>query len=54
MTQEEHDLLVANNKMLQDIMAYIAYQQATKDQEDWKEFLSNVAADVLVTRRFGH
>lgn len=53
MTQEEHDLLVANNKMLQDIIYYIAYQQANKDNEDWKEFLSNVAADVLVTRRFG-
>ena len=53
MTQEEHDLLVANNKMLQDIIHYyIAYQQANKDNEDLREFLSNVAADVLVTRRF--
>jgi hypothetical protein len=25
MTQEEHNLLVANNKMLQDIINYIAY-----------------------------
>lgn len=53
MTQEEHDLLVANNKMLQDIMQYISYQIANKDNEDIKEFLSNVAADILVTRRFG-
>ena len=52
MTQDEHDLLVANNKMLQDIINYIAYQQANKDNEDWKEFFSNVAADILVTRRF--
>jgi hypothetical protein len=29
MTQEEHDLLVANNKMLQDIINYIGYKQAT-------------------------
>lgn len=53
MTQEEHNLLVANNQMLQDIVTYIAYQQANKDNEDLKEFLSNVVADVLVTRRFG-
>lgn len=45
MKQEEHDLLVANNKMLQDIITYISYQQANKDNEDLKEFLSNVAAD---------
>lgn len=53
MTPEEYDLLVANNKMLQDIITYIAHQQANKDNEDLKEFLSNVVADVLVTRRFG-
>lgn len=53
MKQEEHDLPVANNKMLQDIINYIAYQQANKDNEDLKEFLSNVAADILVTKRFG-
>lgn len=53
MTQEEHDLLVANNKMLQDIMQYISYQIANKDNEDWKEFFSNVAADILVTKRLG-
>ena len=53
MTQEEHNLLVANNKMLQDIINYIAEQKATKDEEDLKEFLSNVVADMLVTRRFG-
>lgn len=52
MTQEEHNLLVTNNKMLQDIMVYITYYQATKDQEDWKEFLSNVAANILIIRRF--
>ena len=52
MTQEEHDLLVANNQMLQDIIKYIGYKQATKDEEDLREFLSNVAADLLVTRKF--
>lgn len=53
MTQEEHNLLVANNQMLQDIMQYIYYQQANKDNEDLKEFLSNIVADTIVTRRFG-
>lgn len=39
--------------MLQDIINYIAEKKATKDAEDFKDFLSNVVADVLVTRRFG-
>lgn len=54
MTQEEHDLLVANNKMLQDIINYIGYKQSTQDMEDIKDFISNVAADMLVTKRFQH
>ena len=31
MTTEEHNLLVANNKMLQDIITYIGEKKATKD-----------------------
>ena len=54
MTQEEHDLLVANNKMLQDIIHYIGYKQATQDLDDFKDFFSNVAADLLVTKKFQH
>lgn len=54
MTQEEHNLLVANNKMLQDIINYIAEKKATKDEEDFKDFLSNVVADMIVTRKFQH
>lgn len=53
MIQKEHNLLVDNNKMLQDIINYTAYQQANKDNGDLKEILSNVAADILVTRKFG-
>ena len=54
MTQEEHDLLVANNKMLQDIIQYIGYKQSTQDLDDFKDFFSNVAADLLVTKKFQH
>lgn len=44
MTQEEHNLLVENNIMLKQILAYI---QARADPNDINNFAMNVLANVI-------
>lgn len=48
MTQEEHNLLVENNIMLKQILAYISSKDTP--QQDIKEFILNVIANSLTTR----
>lgn len=48
MTQEEHNLLVENNIMLKQILAYI--KSRDNPQQDIKEFILNVIANSLTNK----
>lgn len=45
MTPEEHKLLVENNIMLKQILAYIASRDSPSN--DFKEFAMNVVANLI-------
>lgn len=45
MTQEEHNLLVENNIMLKELLAYI--KQRDGPTIDFKDFAMNVIANVI-------
>ena len=45
MTSEEHKLLVENNIMLKQILAYIASRDSPSN--DFKEFAMNVVANLI-------
>lgn len=45
MTIEEHNILIENNIMLKQILAYI--RQRDNPNNDLKEFIINVAANVI-------
>ena len=45
MTQEEHNILIENNIMLKQILAYI--KQRESPNMDFKDFAMNVIANVI-------
>lgn len=45
MTQEEHNILIENNIMLKQILAYIRQRDGPKD--DIKDFIMNVIANIV-------
>lgn len=45
MTLEEHKLLIENNIMLKQILAYIASRDSPDN--DFKEFIMNVVANLI-------
>lgn len=45
MTQEEHDILIENNKMLKQIINYISIKE---NNSDLKEFMINVIANNII------
>ena len=51
MTEEEHNLLVENNKMLRYIMSYLYRQQYNSSSNDMKDFTMNVIANMIANGR---
>lgn len=51
MTQEEHNMLIENNIMLKQILAYI--RQRDGPNNDFKDFVMNVIANVISNQQDG-
>ena len=51
MTPEEHKLLVENNIMLKQILAYIALRDSPSN--DFKEFAMNIVANLISNNTYG-
>lgn len=45
MTQEEHNILIENNKMLKQLLTYISIKE---NNSDLKDFIINVIANNII------